>query len=362
MCAFDIRDVGSIWKTIAELDVNKIRDEATAPVSIICCGSESASSSLERLLFEGPDRYPRTTSILSRRTLPVQKPDDLRRADLVIFVFDAEPQSGELQAVSEVADDCARALAVLLGPTTGDASVLPPSLSPVQIQSTNDLEAAGRLATAVLGQLPPGLHTAVTRHLPGLRVTYTRDLIVEVSLGNAAIATAAAFPQLLPVVSLPVTATETVVLTKNQVFMTYRLALAHGAPPQFDRHLAELAPVVGAGFVWRGAAQTAADLVPFGAGTNVAIAYAGTYVTGHLAALWYQNGAVTKAQRKELYAKARKDGADVARAALKSAEGIGHKAGVTVGTGWKRVKGLRQRMPRRSAPKVSQEPRGGSRG
>ena len=49
---------GAIWKTIREVDINGIRHEAERGVAIVCLGQPVALWHVDRLLRDGPNRYP----------------------------------------------------------------------------------------------------------------------------------------------------------------------------------------------------------------------------------------------------------------------------------------------------------------
>jgi uncharacterized protein (DUF697 family) len=111
---------------------------------------------------------------------------------------------------------------------------------------------------------------------------------------NAQFAALSNIPALIPVVGgIFAAGADFLVLTKNQLMMMYRLAAI------YDRDLdnrwrvyRELAPVVGAGFVWRTTARQIAAVLPFAVGAvpKVAIAYAGTYAIGQAARAYYEYG------------------------------------------------------------------------
>ena len=119
---------------------------------------------------------------------------------------------------------------------------------------------------------------------PACGPTVARRLTAEVSLSNAAFALASGVPSLVPILGIPISAADTIVLTKNQALMVYRLALAYGAPPEFQRRMMEITPVIGAAVVWRQVAGGLVGLVPgYGILPKTAVAYAGTYITGRAA-------------------------------------------------------------------------------
>jgi uncharacterized protein (DUF697 family) len=102
---------------------------------------------------------------------------------------------------------------------------------------------------------------------------------------------------------------DTIVLTKNQLMMVYKIAAASGRDLD-DQHaiLREMIPVVGQGFLWRTVAREATTLLPLAAGTipKVAIAFTGTYALGRAAELFYRFGKKpTKEQRDEFVLQAR---------------------------------------------------------
>ena len=112
-------------------------------------------------------------------------------------------------------------------------------------------------------------------------------------------------PSLVPILGIPISAADTVVLTKNQALMVYRLALAFGAPPEFQSRMIEITPVIGAAVVWRQVAGGLVGLVPgYGILPKTAVAYAGTYITGRAAELWYATGLVSKADLRRFRAEA----------------------------------------------------------
>ena len=155
------------------------------------------------------------------------------------------------------------------------------------------LDAADKLAADVLGRLPAELHLAAARSLPGLRAIYARDLIGGTSLTNATYSLASGLPEQIPLISIPFAAADIIVLTKNQALMVYRLALAYGAPPEFQARIREVLPVIGGAFLWRQAARSLIGLIPiWGLLPKVAIAYAGTYTTGVAAWRWFESGEI----------------------------------------------------------------------
>ena len=73
------------------------------------------------------------------------------------------------------------------------------------------------------------------------------------------------------------------------------------------RIYSEMLPVVGAGLMWRTVAREVVTLIPLALGTvpKVAIAYAGTWVIGQSADVYYERGEkLNKEQVRAIYAQA----------------------------------------------------------
>jgi hypothetical protein len=367
-------DFGSIWKTIREVDILAIRHEAEHDVIVVCVGDPAALEHVRGLLLEGPDRYPRQVTALALVAFEQvsQRERLIAEADLLIVALDA----GATLGAAEVAGlDRLAALRpqlrilVAFGERSREAA---PWLDRLDQRHATFVEpraadAAERLATAVLAALPAELHLAAARRLPGLRPTFARRLTAEVSLSNAAFTLASGVPSLVPILGIPISAADTVVLTKNQALMVYRLALGYGAPPEFQRRMMEITPVIGAAVVWRQVAGGLVGLVPgYGILPKTAVAYAGTYITGRAAELWYETGLVSKADlrrfRAEATARARGVTEQMTRQAREARGKAGRGArGAT--SGLRKTVGRvvpRRRRPAPNGPEVPAQPERGT--
>jgi uncharacterized protein (DUF697 family) len=187
--------------------------------------------------------------------------------------------------------------------------------------------AADTLTTALLERLPGELHLAAARRLPGVRACVARNLINSTSFANASYALAAGLPQQIPVLGIPFAAADMLVLTKNQALLVYKLALANGAPPDFQSRIREVLPVLGGAYLWRQLARSLVGLLPvWGLLPKVAIAYAGTYTTGMAAWRWYEGGElVSGTQLKQLSQEALKQGRERAARLIEQARANGQQ-------------------------------------
>lgn len=292
-------DFGNIWSTLREIDVSAIRVEAEKPFSIVSVGHPAAIDAIDKLLHTGDDRYGQV-GLNPVEHIPFEQANEqsasIRSATLLVIAIDARAPLAQTDADALALVERASIptlIALVFGTAPLGGVTLPRTLAPttVILPDPAALNASDNLASAVFERLPSELHLAAARRLPGLRIPYTRDLVNTSSFTNATYALGTSLPEQIPVISVPFAIADIVVLTKNQALMVYRMALAHGAKPDFQERIMELAPVIGGGFVWRQLARTLVGLVPvWGVVPKVAIAYGGTYATGVAAWGWFARG------------------------------------------------------------------------
>jgi uncharacterized protein (DUF697 family) len=300
-------DFGNIWTTLREIDVNAIREEAEHPLAIACVGHDTALDELDALLRRGPERYaftsPNPLELISIEQAS-ERAAGLTGTDMLLFTVDARRplRSDEAASFNKLEALTIPFLVVLMYGDrlpVGEAILTPMIRSrTVAILDPASLDAADKLAAALLSRLPTELHLAAARRLPGLRAIYARDLISSTSVTNATYSLASGLPEQIPIISIPFAAADILVLTKNQALMVYRLALAYGAPPEFQARIREVLPVIGGAFLWRQAARSLIGLIPvWGLLPKVAIAYAGTYTTGVAAWRWFESGEIVSTEQ-----------------------------------------------------------------
>jgi uncharacterized protein (DUF697 family) len=373
-------DFSSIWKTVSEVDVGAVRREAERRVAVACIGHPVALFEVDRLLRRGPTRYPLGPTPLVHVALEQapQRLAELGRSALLIVALDSRLRltAEEEAALAQLAATAQPLLVVLLfaRPLPEVAGAASATLEDGAVRLIDPLapEAAERLADAVLGRLPAALHLAAARRLPGLRAPLARRLTQSVCLTNATVALASGLPELVPIIGLPLTAADAMVLTKNQVLLVFRLALAYGAPPEFRKRMLEIAPVIGAGLAWRELARTLAGFIPvWGLVPKVTIAYAGTFIAGVAAARWYETGFVSRAELRrisdeartiareaatQLVEEARAAGGLAGRGSRAGLQAVAHgakAAGAKAASGVRRVTGRRRAAPRPSPDATS---------
>lgn len=307
------KDLGSTLNTLREIDVNAIRQDSEHPVKIACAGPAVLVDELVALLRRniggryGPAEDDPLLKLPLRGAL---RPDALQGSDLALLVVDGREPLPALSRdmIARFESAVPPLLAVILHGDQAPAGLT--ARHAVTIPEPDDPTAADQLAMALFEHLPAELHLAAARRLPGLRNIYARELVAAISFANSSYAFAAGLPEQIPILSVPFAAADIVVLTKNQALMVYKLALAHGAPPDFQARISEVLPVVGGAYAWRQLARTLIGLIPvWGLLPKVSIAYAGTYATGVAAWRWYSSGElISGEQLKHISAQAMEQG------------------------------------------------------
>src|SRR5262249_56884703 len=127
----------------------------------------------------------------------------------------------------------------------------------------------------------PELRIALARQLVPLREPFFADIIEETARANAMYALTTGVAEAVPVLDVPLNLADIVVLTKNQLVMSYRIALAAGKKGTARELVGEVLGVVGGGFLFGQGARQLVGLIPLaGIGPKVGVAYAGTLAIG----------------------------------------------------------------------------------
>ena len=303
-----------MWRTLKEADLAAIRRDAERRFEVLVVSEDGTASALAELMTGAGRAHP---------WLTVSTPDEARDRiaaaglDAAILVSGAEDMAPPLAAARDALRKAGVPLvAVVHGTASATGAVA--RAGETARAAVPALDAAGlpAIAEAVVAAFDPALRLALARQLPPLRAAIFDALIDETARANATYALTTGMAEWVPVLDVPLNLADMVVLTKNQLVMSYKIALACGKKGQPRELIGEVMGVIGGGFLFRQAARQLIGLVPVvSIVPKVAMAYAGTWAVGRAVAAWASEGRkLTPAAVRRFYREAWGRGKTVAKA------------------------------------------------
>lgn len=166
----------------------------------------------------------------------------------------------------------------------------------------------------------PDLAIPLAMHLLPFREEVSRRIVKKIAKENALFAMATAVPDIIPFISLPWAigefASDTAILTANQIRMAFLLAAASDRDFGYRQQKGEIASIALGALGWRALARELVGKIPLGGGLipKAAIAYAGTRVVGLSLERYYRLGyGFTRQERRQAYEEALQRGRAVAQ-------------------------------------------------
>ncbi len=291
-----LNELGQLWKVAGEIDVRAIQEAAMQTPRLAFVGSAEGAGRLQGFLQRGPHatNQPLTTAPTFRLPLSYSDVATLANYDLRVMVLQSLDQLRR-DDVAAVAAQPAALLVILDGASTPIATIDAGGSATTQphrvlVGALDDPKAIADVVLPAFLEAVRGRELAWARAYPGLRPQVAQKLIQDTCLTNAGYALGTGVAELVPVLTFPFALADMIILTKNQLVMSYKIAMLMGDMGTLRDLLPKLASVVGAGFMWRQIARELVGLLPLGLVLKVAIAYAGTYATGQAVYHWYANG------------------------------------------------------------------------
>ena len=318
--------ITSLWQNVREADLRLYRDQALAGVRLAIVGDASAGTTI---LADQIRRDPNHPSQFSDAPLLL-----IDLASLQLDHIDHSPDLFILMLPADKADytrertlltlwqNNAKLVMIFINNPEG-APISNPALSPWLDQTSrrvligspaNTRFLLDKFAPVVLEALPDKL-LALGRNYPLFRQPIARHLISDASLSNATYAFSTGLAEIIPVLNIPFTITDMIVITKSQAFLVYKLGLALGYSTRWQDYAAEFGGVLGGGLIWRQVARYLVGLIPvIGIVPKTVIAYTGTNVIGNVVLQWYLTGRhLSSGQLRQLTTQARLQGAAFAK-------------------------------------------------
>ncbi len=275
-----------LWRLMKEMDLEAVRREAERPFQVLLAGDPADVDGLG-LLLSGPDGH-------HPWVLRVDAAEARRRAgsgliDFAIVATPAADAPAALQAAVEVLAAARVPTLTVVRSAAARASdpLVRPGESARALVPADDAASVDALAEGVVAAAPPPLRLALARQLPPLRPRVISALIEDAARTNALYSLTTGLAEVVPVLNAPLNLADVVVLTKNQLLMSYRVALAAGKRGKGRELVGEVAGVIGGGLLLRQAGRELIGLIPgVGIVPKVAVAYAGTIAIGRAVAAW----------------------------------------------------------------------------
>jgi hypothetical protein len=334
--------IANIWRVISDVDLEAIRRHALAPAEVwIVADHADDAAALARIL--SPDcPHPALRTVAADTLL-----QPLATVPLAAVLVTRSPTLSASMAAGRNALRAAggRVMTLVVGATGPVASARQLGEDVRVAVAAWDGGAVGPIATTLLSLFPDDTRLALSRQLPPLRPTLFERLITETAQANASVALTTGLAEVVPILTAPLNLGDIAILTKNQLLLGYRIVLAAGRSGEPRALIAEIAGVLGSGFLFRQAARQLVGLIPIaGIVPKVAIAYSGTWAIGRAIVLWVTEGReITPASVQSLTRDGLERGRALAESMLRQRPAAAHG-----GSRWER---LREYLPHRAAPR-----------
>src|SRR5689334_15946772 len=282
--------LANLWRVIREVDLQAVRQAAQTPFEILLLDDGDGQAARLRALLSPEPRAPHPW-LRASAAADFQLPQPLAPPAAAILITSSVDLSPALHAaLNQLRAAPAPTIVVMLGEDRpghrlafqAERRVVVPVL---------DAQAALRVGVALVEVTPEDLRLALARQLPPLRPAVFDLTIDEAARANATYALTSGLAEVVPLLTVPLNLGDMVVLTKNQLMMSYRLVLASGLAGEPRKLIGEILSVLGGGLLFRQAARQLVGLIPVaGLVPKVAIAYGGTWAIGHAIVSWATEG------------------------------------------------------------------------
>jgi uncharacterized protein (DUF697 family) len=319
-----------VWRILKEVDLEAIRREAENRVQLLIVGETTADADELAVWLAGdqPDPTAWMTAIdapLAARTAPSPAGREavVDAPDLVVAVVRGDSQSAEMKAARQAwAARNVRLVTVAVGTKEAPGKVRTQGGITRVAVARLDGEGFACVTDGVFAAVDADRRIAIARQFPVLRQKVFNGLIEETARANAGYSFSTGLAEIVPLLDIPLNIGDMLVLTKNQLMMSYRIALAAGKTGQPRELIGEIVGVLGGGLLFRQLARQLIGLLPvIGLLPKVAVAYGGTWAIGRAVALWATGGGhVTAAKLRQLSAEGLARGRAVARTMRRGTE------------------------------------------
>jgi uncharacterized protein (DUF697 family) len=280
--------IASVWRVIRDIDLDGIRNAALERFDLWIIADDSAdATALAELLSGGAQPHP-WISVFAAARAPATNNAVSALVIVSRTIALSEPLSRARQQASAVH---VPVVTVVMGDTGPAAAALGAHEHTRVAVTAFDASGLPAIGAAVLSVFRDDHRLALGRQFPALRPSLFDELIQETAQANATFAFTTGLAETMPVLTAPLNVGDIVVLTKNQLMLGYRIALASGRSGEPRKLIGEIVGVLGGGLLFRQIARQLVGLIPVaGLVPKVAIAYTGTWAIGRAIAAWANEG------------------------------------------------------------------------
>ncbi len=301
-----------VWRILKEVDLDAIRREAGRRVRVLVIGEDTTDADeLAVRLAEGggdPARWLTAVDAPLAATPPAPARPGSSDAvvdgpDVVITLVRGVGPSTDMAAARQVwAARRVRLLTVVVGSTESPGQVTAQGDTARVAIDRLDQEGIACVIDGIFSLVEPERRVALARQSPAMRPKVFNALIEETARTNAGYSFSTGLAETVPLLDIPLNIGDMIVLSKNQLMMSYRIALAAGKNGRPRELLGEIVGVLGGGLLFRQLARQLVGLLPvIGLVPKVAVAYGGTWVIGRAVVVWATGGGkVTAARLRQL--------------------------------------------------------------
>lgn len=335
--------IANLWRVIREVDLEAIRASARAPFDLLLVDEGDGSAERLRQQLSPDARVPHPWLRTARAdevaqagaSAPGQGPVDVLPA-IAVLVSTHAPISATLQTAAHALRRGRVPLVIVtIGPDPLKERVDLPTERWIAVPSLDAADARS-VGAAIVDVAPEELRLSLAHQLPPLRKAVFEVTIEETSKANASYSLTSGLAEVVPMLTIPLNLGDMVVLTKNQLLMSYRLVLASGRDGEPRKLIGEILGVLGGGLLFRQLARQAIGFIPVaGLIPKVAVAYAGTWAIGRAVVLWTTEG---REVTSDLVSSLLVEGLDRGRSVAQKLVDQARAGGSAAGARWERLK------------------------
>ena len=280
----------NLWRVVRDVDLTALRAATQTPFRLVIVSETGDDAVRLRRLLSAEGEAPHPWIEVAAAAAGDVSTTTSRPLVAILVTRDAR-----LSPVLEAALQRFAAAAPVLTVVAGDARPMAGTSRPGEAArvavAAIDPAALEPIAQALASLAGDDAQLALAAQLPPLRRVVFSRTIERASRANASFAFTTGLAETVPVLSAPLYLGDIIVLTKNQLMMCYRIALAAGKDAEPRALMGEIFGVLGGGMLFRQAARSLVGLVPIiGLLPKVAIAYAGTQAIGRAMVAWTTEG------------------------------------------------------------------------